>query len=82
MTNTAHSNCTHPATKQDRARCRRANGKAAAGTTVKPAGHRESHVRELCACRNVPAVDGVCPACDRPSRVAVMTQLGELLVAA
>lgn len=76
--NTAHSHCSHSATKADRARCRRANGVAAKGTTVRPAGHRDRHVVEACTCRNVTPVKGMCPACDRPT----MTALGLVLVAA
>lgn len=83
MTNNAHMNCTHPATKTDRARCRKANGgPTPKGLTVKPAGHKERHVVELCSC-NGPADTTVfpmtCTLCDRP--VPSMTALGLLLTA-
>jgi hypothetical protein len=86
MTNTtAHANCTHAATKTDRARCRRMNGGATPkGLTVKPAGHKERHVVEPCSCKG-PLADltvfpVMCTLCDRP--VDAKTALGLVLVAA
>jgi hypothetical protein len=64
-TNTAHTNCAHPATKADRTKCRRAKG-ASAYTITKTAKRVGVEMIEPCTCRNTIVHEGVCTACDRP----------------
>jgi hypothetical protein len=61
---TTHTNCTHPATKGARAKCRRAKG-ASAYTITKTARRVGVEMIEPCTC-NGPAVNGICDLCDRP----------------
>lgn len=76
----SHANCTHPATKQDRARCRRS--KAATPHTIAATTKRIATdprlVIETCSC-NVPVTAAICPLCDRPADT--MNALGLLLTA-
>lgn len=67
--NTTHRNCTHPSTKTDRARCRRARAVAQAEAPRVPL---------TCSCR-VPFDGPTCPLCDCPADD--MTALGLLLTA-
>lgn len=84
MTNTAHSHCTHAATKSARAACRKAHGVATKGTTVRPEGHAARHIVEPCSCYRPSMFREVgrtlvCVDCDRPREQAAMTDLGTLL---
>lgn len=76
-TNTAHANCSHPATKSARAKCRRTKG-ATPHTITKTAQRVGAAMIEPCTC-NGPTHEGICTLCDRP--VDAMTALGLVLVA-
>lgn len=76
----SHSNCTHPATKADRARCRRSKVATphSIAATVKAVADKPNMIVETCSCR-VDTTEAICPLCDRP--VDNMTALGLVLVA-
>lgn len=77
---TTHTNCSHPATKADRARCRRSKVATAhtVAITSKRIADKPGHEIEPCTCGG-PVVTGLCTLCDRPANM--MTALGLLLTA-